>query len=275
MHVARENFIKAESSEKIRRALRHKVRSFSDNHYENGEKVFYKRVGYKGWRGPATVIGEEGKIVLIRHGTAYYRCHPCHLMKVMRRGVEGDDKVSPAANIPSKDVDVEQDTQNKDCDSEGADELVDEDTVVETEGTEVTNEPRSPDSTVGDVTGTVQEETVEVNSDDVDHDVSETVNRMSQQKSANVRPKRNTHIEYSIDGNNVHAKVFSVQPKRYGKHGNWLNIQVDGEETPSSVNWDDVTEWRETSEGEEQLVVLFTRGEELSQEVVDARRRRL
>ena len=82
MHAARENFIKAESSERIRRALRHKVRTYTDHRFENGEKVFYKRKSYKGWKGPATVIGEEGKIVLVRHGSAYYRCHPCHLMKV-------------------------------------------------------------------------------------------------------------------------------------------------------------------------------------------------
>ena len=40
MHRAREIFIKAESSERIRRALRHKVRTYSDEKYNNGEKVF-------------------------------------------------------------------------------------------------------------------------------------------------------------------------------------------------------------------------------------------
>ena len=68
----------------------------------------------------------------------------------------------------------------------------------------------------------------------------------------------------------MQAKVLSVQPKRNGKNGNWLNIHVDGEESPSSVNWDDVIEWREIADTEV-LVVMLTRDEELSQEVVDAK----
>ena len=36
----------------------------------------------KGWRRPAKVLGKEGNFVLIRHGNSFYRCHPCHLMKV-------------------------------------------------------------------------------------------------------------------------------------------------------------------------------------------------
>jgi hypothetical protein len=83
LHSARENYVKAESSERIRRALRHKTRTYSDQVFVNGELVFYKRLRMKGWRGPAKVIGQEGKIVLLRHGTAYYRCHPCQMMKVL------------------------------------------------------------------------------------------------------------------------------------------------------------------------------------------------
>ena len=82
MHKARVNYMKAESSEKIRRALRHKTRTFADEHFVIGEKVFYKRQNLKGWRGPAVVNGFDGKVVLVRHGSAFYRCHPCHLMKV-------------------------------------------------------------------------------------------------------------------------------------------------------------------------------------------------
>ena len=85
MHSARQNYIKAESSERIKRALKHQTRTYADDHFENGEKVFYRRKEAKGWKGPATVIGMEGKIVLLRHGSSYYRCHPCHLMKVLKR----------------------------------------------------------------------------------------------------------------------------------------------------------------------------------------------
>ena len=93
LHTARTKFIEAESSEKIKRALRKKVRSYADVKYENGDKVFYKRKGMKGWRGPANVLGYDGTVVLVRHGTAYYRCHPCHLLKVSQaRKVNSSDK---------------------------------------------------------------------------------------------------------------------------------------------------------------------------------------
>ena len=41
LHAARKNFIKAESSNTIRRALRHNVRTYAEEHYNDGDKVFY------------------------------------------------------------------------------------------------------------------------------------------------------------------------------------------------------------------------------------------
>ena len=79
LHTARPKFIEAESSERIRRALCKKVRSYADVKYENCDKVFNKRKGMKGWGGPASFLGYDGTVVFVRHGMAYYRCHPCHL----------------------------------------------------------------------------------------------------------------------------------------------------------------------------------------------------
>ena len=110
--------------------------------------------------------------------------------------------------------------------------------------------------------------------DEVNQNVAETERDELQPKLVNVRPKRNTHVEYAVDGNSVQAKVLSLQPKRNGKNGNWLNVHVSGEDTPTSVNWDDVVEWREIADTE-QLVVLLTRDEELSQEVVDAKEKEI
>ena len=43
--------------------------------------MFYKRRAVKGWKDLATVVGKEANSVLIRHGSAFYRCHPSHPMK--------------------------------------------------------------------------------------------------------------------------------------------------------------------------------------------------
>ena len=49
LHSARENNIAAESSERIRRALRHNVRTYSDVVYCSGDRVYYRRKNFKGW----------------------------------------------------------------------------------------------------------------------------------------------------------------------------------------------------------------------------------
>ena len=82
LHAARQNFVKAESSERIRRALRHQVRTYSEEVYVPGDKVYFKRKDFRGWKGPARVLGIERNFALIREGGRYYRCHPCQLMKV-------------------------------------------------------------------------------------------------------------------------------------------------------------------------------------------------
>ena len=73
MHRAREVFVESESSERIRRALRHNIRTYSDEIYENREVVYYRVKNYKGWKGPATVLGRDGQCILVKHGSVYHR----------------------------------------------------------------------------------------------------------------------------------------------------------------------------------------------------------
>ena len=79
---AGESYIQAESSERLRRALRHNVRTYADGRYCNGDKVCYRRKNFKGWKGLGVVLGQDGQYVLIRDGGAYYRVHPRQLMKI-------------------------------------------------------------------------------------------------------------------------------------------------------------------------------------------------
>ena len=81
LHKARENFIRAEASDRIKRALKHNVRTYAEVDFAQGEKVFYRKRNDKHWRGPGRVLGKEGNFVMIRHGASYHRCHPCRLIK--------------------------------------------------------------------------------------------------------------------------------------------------------------------------------------------------
>ena len=60
LHAARKAFIQTEADERIRRALRNKVRA-SEQIFENGERVFYKREGKERWLGPGTVVFQDGR----------------------------------------------------------------------------------------------------------------------------------------------------------------------------------------------------------------------
>ena len=81
LHSARRAFMQAESSERIRRALRHQIRSLGDK-FQTGEKVYFKKDDSKKWKGPGKVIGQDGKIVFVRHGSTYIRVPAYRLMRV-------------------------------------------------------------------------------------------------------------------------------------------------------------------------------------------------
>ena len=66
----------------MKRTFCHQVRTYSEENYEAGDKVYYKLKSTKGWAGPAKVLGNEGNFILVRHGSSSYYCHPCHLMKI-------------------------------------------------------------------------------------------------------------------------------------------------------------------------------------------------
>ena len=80
LHTARTEFIRSENCEKIKRALRHNIR-LSLQVFETGDKVYYRKDNKNHWQGPATVIGQENKVVFIKHGNFLIRASPSRLLK--------------------------------------------------------------------------------------------------------------------------------------------------------------------------------------------------
>ena len=77
---ARKAFLEAESSERLRRALRKNTRP-ANEYYQSGDKVYYKRPDSQQWKGPARVIGQDGVVVFLRHGGLVVRVHTSRLQK--------------------------------------------------------------------------------------------------------------------------------------------------------------------------------------------------
>ena len=290
LHAARKNFIEAESSERVRRALRHKVRSYADQHYESGQKVFYRREGVKGWRGPGTVIGVESKCVLVRHGAAIYRCHPCHLMRVDSvASTRVEDK--PAVQTAAKKSSSKSARCEEESDSD--DDTRHEETIEHGGGSsnldhDAQDDPPDEEETAETTVSSVQQmdgDDSHEGSENDNHDEIESVGASSEQQTSGeesdsdqvrevTRPKPKSYVEYSYrDGQTFKAKVLSQQPKRTKHNGNWMNIHKVGEETPSGVDWDDVVYWREIETPE--TVVLLTEAEELECVVMEAKQKEI
>lgn len=68
LHLARQGFIKAESSERIRREQRKQVRTLDSFHI--GDRVYYKFMDSFEWKCPGILIGQDGVVVFVRHGRA-------------------------------------------------------------------------------------------------------------------------------------------------------------------------------------------------------------
>lgn len=111
LHSARRAFVETETDERIRRALRCKIRS-SDQNFENGDRVYYKREGQEKWLGPGKVVFQDGCVVFVRHGGTFVRVSPNRLIKAgeelfrsnvnaKTRGEEFEDM-----NVKEKDVRV-------------------------------------------------------------------------------------------------------------------------------------------------------------------------
>ena len=67
LHKAREAFISSEDSEKIIRALSNNIRTTGDAKFITRDKVYYKRANDRRWKGLASVLGQDGQQVLVKH----------------------------------------------------------------------------------------------------------------------------------------------------------------------------------------------------------------
>ena len=78
LQSARKKFIELENSARLRRILRERVFESANEKYLSGDVVYFKREK-TGWSGPATVVGQLGNQVLLKHGGMLIRIHPCKI----------------------------------------------------------------------------------------------------------------------------------------------------------------------------------------------------
>ena len=107
---AREAFRAADNDERIKRALKSRLSSYTEEHFQTEDKVYFKENDKIQWSGPGTVIGQQGKIVFLKYGNQLRRVHISRMIpvgsefkKVNEIGKEIELKTKPEKEV-SKDT---------------------------------------------------------------------------------------------------------------------------------------------------------------------------
>ena len=119
LYENRKIHIEQESSDRIRRALNSKTREHKLEDAVIGDEVFYKREGEKEWRGPAKVLGRDGKTVIVKHGGAIReiaRVHVTRIGKVKKTEEERNENREVSRRVTDRDSDDESDDSDE-CES--------------------------------------------------------------------------------------------------------------------------------------------------------------
>ena len=204
--------------------------------------------------------------MLVRHGGAYYRVHPCQLMKVKEERIL--NRQTQTKRYKSETRDVVQPAVG-DQPSVGYSDDDEDDMMVRVE------DESEEDHHTEAVTG-MDSSDANISSDaHMSSDAHRSSDACRESGSSGLinKPVANSFVKYKLNDVWNQAKILSRQPKQRGAFKNWVNVHNDAEDAPMSVNWDDVEEWSELPAPEN--TVLLTADQEMSQEVVDAKENEL
>ena len=109
LHQVKRDFVRCESDEKYKRALRSKVRPTKADYLANGDNVYYRRNASDEWRGPGVIIGMDNKQFIVRHGGQIVRVHAARLVGALSEN-------SDVENVNHEEV--EKETRDGVCDLE-------------------------------------------------------------------------------------------------------------------------------------------------------------
>jgi len=207
LHAARKAFTEAECSERIRRALRKQLRP-TDEKYETGDKVFYKRTDCVEWKGPGVVIGQDGVVIFVRHGGTYVRVHQSRLRKV--HSGESNTVGNINVSVTDGDVPVTDNDMNVDMNNDSGD------------------MPVTDDDINGEMNNDVEAGGVANHDIDNSHGINQKDYHQTGIKvGASLGLKTGQTISFvdNVTGVPHTAKVMGRAGKATGKHSNWYNLQ--------------------------------------------------
>ena len=226
---ARKAFASAQTSAKLKRALRKPIRSYCDAIYNHGDNVFYKLPDQRQCQGPGAVIGRDGKVVLIRRDSIYRR------VQHVKADYISDDvnkvDVNDSPNSRGKISDLEHDADlGQDISITESSIEAQNDSAIEAQNDsaiEAQNHSAKP----------------------VPSCTNHADNTGSKSAGKIVLPKKNQSVMFKYpDSDWKKMKVTGRAGKATGKASNWLNVS-DGEAS-WSLDMSDVDECKVVAESD-------------------------
>ena len=249
LHAARKAFIESEADERIRRALRSKVRA-SEQVFTFGDLVYYKREGHDRWLGPGKVMFQDGRVVFVRHGGAFVRVSPNRLIMVESGNAAQMETVAPESSDKQKMTsDVKQ--TNSDVEKSGKASL---DMKREEKCAEMKE-------LLGDSNSAEDEQDGGADGPAIFQDEQHDDNTPG--KDSNACAASGDKIVYKLDetDNWTKATVISKAGKSTGRNRKWVNIEEDGGKKMSidlgSVTWEKINDGDDDGSYEEVNIVMI------------------
>ena len=259
LHATRKQFIKTESCEKIKKALKHRIRT-SDTVYQYGDTVYYKRENEDRWKGPATVMFQDGKIIYVRHGGYGVKVSANRLIKAKKELVEKIKRSNGDFSITverAKNEDKEKEKEETHTPDLYIEERMKRRQAKETQRRESQNKTvennhereaqrrESQNKTVENDPEAISE-TSQIESDNEQTSIDRPARQTRTQArtktiTKRVKPKEHSYkksdrIEWKVGDKWYSGTITGRAGKATGAAANWLNIQLDDGTKPFSAD---------------------------------------
>ena len=240
--ASRQAFITNENSNRIKRALKARLPHNSDQHFMQGDVVYFRRENTKNWSGPATVIAQDHKQVLLKNGGSFIRIHPC---KIILKERANDAINSPLHNttINSKDYDSETNLEviNQNNNSiDPSDDSSDADSDDETQPSLETTPDDVPTVEQHDENKNVSEN----ESEKTDTEVTTNDNTLLLTNNTN-NPNQHSHEDQELSANNI------LDSSQYELKHTWKQVTKDNTKERILLKGGDKIRYKEDSDDDE------------------------
>ena len=242
MKMSREAFMKAESSERIKRALKHNISAGNNKKFFLGDLVYYKRNDSHKWKGPGKVIGTESSNVLIKHGAYYVRVHACRV-KLEKKG-EYNESNTENEREEQRESAPDDNSENNDTDDD-------------------------KDETVNEANSRLSTEEMNLNNmedqDKQDQTLIQPANTISAKVSTKLRPGMT--VEYELEnGEKSTGYILQRTGKATGKYRHFWNVKNENNETVEFDTENDWIKWKEIEKLQEEEDDIFITDSEIQNE---------